>query len=1003
MSLTGERACTVEAVETVAGTAGAIYRQNNSGAGAYYKITYEWASPPQPGIIRLIVLPYRDTNGDGDYTGEGDIAPDTWGNAHAEGRFAAAVLDNQSPSGRAGLVLSGHASASGGVYYYGSANNSLTLTGNFFGVADNGNVGIPLIAASMDKPWTMDGSAALTWRYRIEVPAGTSYESSWMALAADSATIDLSTSGIPNAATPRSILLKYKDSLGNESSWLPTDLKISYYQVDVETITAYGASYNPDDNTITVSWTNPSGTSSMELAVAVNGAAAQVFDKGTATGHTITGVPRLNVSGVTNGTPVSNVYGYEISLRARSVSDSSAPVSFRIWNIGTPTITADPARGIAADIPAEGMGVNQDNLAVEIRTQTELAAIPAGTVSSGKTYVLVNDITLTGTWTPIGSGQYDSFQGNFYGNGYRISGVKPDGANYMGLFGYVENALIRDLEVVYDNAAGVTRNGETCFGGIAGYAKGNSLFTNVLVKGEAKVAVRNSSTIYAGGIAGTTYAPDNSSLPLIRNAYSGLNLSGETDEDIYAGGIAGWIGGGKLWDCVVRGNLSISSNATNYFATMGGGLFGTIGRGDADETWVVDCSYSGGVISLNSEGSNVYLGGAMGQIYSNVRVLNCVSAASALSLEQYGSGVIYFGGFAGNIAKGVSLESCSASTPVAADNGPSADGYLYTGGFSGYLNAGGILQDCFATGAVSTASYGGDQYTGGLIGFSAGSSERNTITRCYAKGAVTTKYRVKPSGIYSSYYSGGFAGYLNYTDLTESYARGEVSVRSEENTAIACGGGLTGYASNSTVRNCYALGDVTVDTINTNSVAGGLIGSGESLHVEYCFAQGAVISQSVLGTVYAGGIIGLATSGSSTCSHNAALNRSVTGKRNAPTLNTNLHFGRIGGDISIPLSALYALSTMQIRWGNYTDYYFPDLPDTPPIYPGSTTSPSLNGLTHNNGASTANTNAVGGFKNVTTWTGTLGFNAGGNSPVGTWNTGTIAGRGYPTLANVVGQ
>jgi hypothetical protein len=1001
MSYKGEKTFPVTAAENTGGSAGALYRQNNSGAGGYYKITCEWATPPQPGIIRLIVLPYRDTDGDGDYADEGDIAPDAWNNAHAEGRFAAVVLDDQSPSGSANPSLSGQALVSGGVYYYGRANNTLTLAGDFSGVTDNGNVGIPQIAASMDKPWTMDNAAALHWRYRIVVPDGTSYESAWQSLNTDAATVDLSASGIPNAATARDITLKYKDSLGNETSWLPTGLKISYYQVDVGSITAYGASYNPDDNTIIITWTNPSGTSDMELSIAVNGGAAQVFDKGTATGHTITGVPRLNVSGVTSGTPVSNVYGYEISLRARSVSDSSVPVSFKIWNIGTPAIAADPARGIAADIPAEGMSVNQDNPAAEIRTQAELAAIAAGAASSGKTYVLVNDISLSGNWTPIGSGQYDSFQGNFYGNGHRISGVRPDGAQYMGLFGYVENAIIRDMEVVYDNATGVTWNGETYFGGIAGYAKGNSLFTNVLVKGEAKVAVRNSSTIYAGGIVGTTYALDNSSLPLIRNACSDLNLSGETDEYIYAGGLAGNISGSRLWDCAVRGNLSISSNATNYFATMVGGLFGCLGRGNADETWAVDCSFSGGVINLNSEGSDVYLGGAMGQIYSNVSVLNCVSAAAALNLEKYGSGNIYFGGFAGNIAKGVSLESCSASAPITADNGPSASGYLYAGSFVGCLNAGGELSGCFATGAVRTTGYS-QQFTGGFIGYSFGdSSNKNAVTRCYAKGAVTMVNRTNTS---LDSFAGGLGGYLLYTDITECYARGEVSARSEEGS-VAYGGGLAGYAGNSTVRNCYALGDVTVDSFRSMAITGGLIGHAISSTIEYCFAQGAVASQSAHETypIYAGGIAGSLFD--STCSHNAALNRSVTTK-GATNVNylSYLNISRIVGIFSGTgsLSHLYAFKDMQIRWGAYSDYYFPDGVFAS-VYPGSTAAPSASSATNKNGASTPNTNAAGGFKNASTWTGTLGFNAGSNSPAGTWNTGTIASRGYPTLANVGGQ
>jgi hypothetical protein len=995
MSYGGEKNYSVTAAETEAGTAGAIYRQNNSGAGAYYKITCEWAAPPsQPGIYRLIVLPYRHTGPPNVFTETGDFAPDTWRNAHAEGRFAAVVLDDQAPSGSTSLVLGGQASVSGGVYYYGSNNKTLTLTGNFSNVADNGNAGIPLIAASMDKPWTMDGAEGLAWKYQIEVSGGTSYESSWESLNVNTIAINDLSAVMPNVETVRDIRLKYKDSLGNESSWQDTDLRISYYQVDVGSIMAYDASYNPDDNTITVTWTTPSGTSNMELSVAINGGAAQIFDKATAENHVITGVPRLNVSGVISGTSVSNVYSYEITLRARSVSDSSVPVSFKIWNIGTPGIAADPARGIVADIPWTGMSVDQDNLAVEIRTRAELAAIPVGAISSGKTYVLADDIDLTGNWTPIGGS--DPFQGNFYGNGHRITGVKPDGTKYtkyMGLFGCVENAIIRDLEVVYDNATGVTRNSETGFGGIAGYAKGKSLFTNVLVKGESKVIiVGNSSGVdfYAGGVVGQTQSGSADNFPVIRNIYSGLNLTGETTGVIHAGGVAGVISGSNLWDCAVRGNLNFSANNSSHV----GGLVGLLEKGSAVETKAVNCSYSGGVITFNSNAGGIYLGGAMGYINNDVGVLNCVSGAAALNLEKYGSGLMYFGGFAGYVSQGADMKNCSASTPVAADNGPSASDYLYAGGFAGYLGVGGSLEGCFATGAVRAVCYAG-QFTGGLIGYSEGAGgNKNTITRCYAKGTVTTVNR-SPS---QNHYSGGLAGNLKYTDMTECYARGEVNARSEAGSA-AYGGGLAGYADNSNVRNCYALGDVMVDSISYISAAGGLIGGGTTPNIEYCFAQGAVTAQTASSYPYAGGIAGFTMTASYSLSHNAALNRSLT----AMGLQSNIAIGRVAGSpVNSPtLSVLYAFSAMAIRTGPYGTVYFPT---TPSSFPGSTTTPSPTGAANNkNGADASNTNTEGGFKTSAFWTKTLDFNSGGDSPAGIWNTNVVASRGYPTLVNVGGQ
>jgi hypothetical protein len=156
-------------VENTPGTAGYIYRQSIGGTLPYYKIPYEWEEVPQPGIIRLIVLPYRDQDGDGDYTDEGDFGPGLWGNAHAEGHFSAVVLDDQWPSGDADLRLSGEASVNNGVYNYSNTgqNRTLTITTNFSTVADNGGFGIRKLAAGRDKPWTMDDPEELSWQWRI--------------------------------------------------------------------------------------------------------------------------------------------------------------------------------------------------------------------------------------------------------------------------------------------------------------------------------------------------------------------------------------------------------------------------------------------------------------------------------------------------------------------------------------------------------------------------------------------------------------------------------------------------------------------------------------------------------------------------------------------------------------------------------------------------------------------------------------------------------------------
>ena len=82
--------------------------------------------------------------------------------------------------------------------------------------------------------------------------------------------------------------------------------------------------------------------------------------------------------------------------------------------------------------------------------------------------VLNNDITLTGTWTPIGSASGNKFTGTFDGNCHTISGLSFNDStkNYAGLFGYVtgssEGTVIKNVTI---EGSGITA--KNYVGGIA--------------------------------------------------------------------------------------------------------------------------------------------------------------------------------------------------------------------------------------------------------------------------------------------------------------------------------------------------------------------------------------------------------------------------------------------------------------------------------------------------------------------------------------------------------
>ncbi|MBO9608213.1 MAG: S-layer homology domain-containing protein [Paenibacillaceae bacterium] len=88
-------------------------------------------------------------------------------------------------------------------------------------------------------------------------------------------------------------------------------------------------------------------------------------------------------------------------------------------------------------------------------------------------YQLGGNIDLAGpNWEPIGEWNANPFKGNFDGNGYTISNLTIDtagaGTSYLGLFGYISSATIRNVGLV--NVKITAANGDE-IGGLVGYSE----------------------------------------------------------------------------------------------------------------------------------------------------------------------------------------------------------------------------------------------------------------------------------------------------------------------------------------------------------------------------------------------------------------------------------------------------------------------------------------------------------------------------------------------------
>lgn len=205
-------------------------------------------------------------------------------------------------------------------------------------------------------------------------------------------------------------------------------------------------------------------------------------------------------------------------------------------------------------------------------------AVAQGESFKGKYFELQSDIELgdlnlnNGSWNPIGwyknasslSGTPTAFEGTFDGAGNTISGLKftkiDHDYSYLGLFGSIKNATIKNLVLEADEVSGQDK-----IGLLAGSVEGNS-------------------TIYGVQVSGVIYANGN------------------------AGAIAGEVTGGTknavIENCVAE-NVVLNSEGTNSYV---GGIAGNVQKAD-----VVDCSVStqdGDTDRIRGKG---YVGGILGR------------------------------------------------------------------------------------------------------------------------------------------------------------------------------------------------------------------------------------------------------------------------------------------------------------------------------------------------------------------------------------------------------
>ncbi len=447
-----------------------------------------------------------------------------------------------------------------------------------------------------------------------------------------------------------------------------------------------------------------------------------------------------------------------------------------------------------------------------------LAGLCSGTLASSDTtidfktahYAVANDIDMSGmSVSPI-----TPFSGVFDGGNYTLSNltVTPNGSNPTGLFGYIENATIKNLNVT--NGVVTVTSSLLYTGGIAGRAKDSTIdncsFAGTIHSSAAATFNSDSETnrtnsAVVGGIVGfaKNTAISNTSFSGVVNASAGQ----------FAGGITGVAEGGSIKKCTL-------AKGSNVYCAMNH-IGGITGQASFDIE-ISECKVEAPVI-----GKYFYVGGIAGRVQSAVIDKCLVSSYSYVQgghnneTAQKGNTWVGIGGIIGIVeaetGKSTKIETknCACYADVR--------GNAYVGGLAGVVktHSGSGIPVSFSNSLFIghiTVNYENEKNyscAAGLVGcLNQEGSTKVNLTDCAALVRGLVGYSGSTQGGY-----GGVVGYAQYASFERCYTNlDSTQIVMEDGSAIsnaiAVWGNLYGRSTSSvSYTNCYYL----TGNIGTNS------------------------------------------------------------------------------------------------------------------------------------------------------------------------------------------
>ncbi len=398
--------------------------------------------------------------------------------------------------------------------------------------------------------------------------------------------------------------------------------------------------------------------------------------------------------------------------------------TFAGWEDADGTIVTSIPAGSTGDITLTATWVEEDpgeeiDADVIIYTTDDLLDFISNSKSnkySDKTVALAADLDMRGIdFTPIASSSSYPFAGTFDGYGHTISGISYGSGSYVGLFGYVSGATIKNLTV-----SGTSTSATNYVAGLVGKASGTLSCENVVVDVTISLSGSTVGGFVATAAAVCTFTNCTNKGDL---SYSGSSAS------CYGGFVGASTAAITCTSCENYGNISMSSatagrsggfvgqisnsravtltKCANYGSLNGGGYVGgligyPVGSASAPAT-ILECANFGTVTA-----SGLYAGGLIAYTYGAVTITDSYNAANVSATTNAG-GII---GRGTTKAMSVAMTNVYVSGTATVTNETSG----YAGILMGYCVVPTTLTNVYYLDGVGTSECGTVDSTASLTG-----------------------------------------------------------------------------------------------------------------------------------------------------------------------------------------------------------------------------------------------------------------------------------------------